>query len=69
MKTLLSKKWEWVMAALILEAPSAFLASLELDWRLALHAAPLLYFFMADGIFFILLKTGVMKKDKQGKGG
>lgn len=69
LKTLFSKKWEWVMAAVILEAPSAFLASLGLDWRLTLHAAPLLYFFMADGIFFILFKTGIMKKVKQAKGG
>ncbi|MBN1901625.1 glycosyltransferase family 39 protein [Candidatus Sumerlaeota bacterium] len=68
-RTLFSKKWEWLLVAIILQAPGAFLASMGLDWRLTLHAAPLLYFFTADGISFILLKTGITKIFKIERGG
>lgn len=57
--TLFSRRWEWVLAALILEAPSAFLAGQGLDWRLTFHAAPLLYLFTGNGIVILF---GLIKK-------
>jgi len=54
--TLFSRRWEWLMIAVILEIPSAFLASMGLDWRLALHISPLIYLFTGNGIRFLLVK-------------
>ena len=67
--TLFSRRWEWLMIAVILEAPSAFLASLGLDWRLALHISPLIYLFTGNGIWFILKKFRVYRKEKSVEGG
>jgi dolichyl-phosphate-mannose-protein mannosyltransferase len=54
--TLFSRQWKWVMVAVILNAPSTFLAGMHLDLRLTLHVAPLLYLFTANGIFFLCKK-------------
>jgi hypothetical protein len=57
------------MIAVILEIPSAFLASMGLDWRLALHISPLLYLFTANGVYFILVKLNFLSSNKdKGKG-
>ena len=60
--TLFSRRWEWVVAAIVLEAPSVFLAGLHLDWRLTLHVAPLLYLFTANGIFFLAKKANFVRQ-------
>jgi len=67
--TLFSRRWEWLMVAVILEAPSAFLASLGLDWRLVLHASPLLYLFTANGIWFLLKKFCIFRNNKSAERG
>ncbi len=58
--TLFSRRWEWVLVAVVLEAPSAFLAGMHLDWRLALHTAPLIYLFLMNGLIFIASKRQII---------
>ena len=51
-----SRRWDWLIAAIVLEAPSAFLAGMRLDWRLTLHVGPLLYLFTSSSVFFLAHK-------------
>jgi hypothetical protein len=44
----------WVFVALLLEAPTAFLAGIDLDWRLTMHVAPILYCLTILGLSFFL---------------
>ena len=52
---LITSWWRWVFIALILEAPTAFLAGIELDWRLTMHVAPLIYYLTIMGLSFFLI--------------
>lgn len=45
----------WVFVALLLEAPTAFLAGIDLDWRLTMHVAPLIYCLAILGLSFFLI--------------
>ena len=49
-----SEKRKWLGIAIVIEAPAIFIAGIELDWRLTMHVAPIVYLLLMTGLFNII---------------